>query len=185
VPHEQAALAKAIDEVLHSGAELVVVFGASAIGRQGATVIPARDRKRWAAASSIFGMPVDPGQSDADRRGARHAGDRRARGCARIAKGKWFFDWVLMRPAGGPLPVSRTDITGLGVGGLLMEIVTRPQPRAETGAGGKPHRRGHSRGRGARPAWAGPNKLLAEIGRPAAGPYRRPKKALALAWRGR
>ena len=29
------------------------------------------------------------------------------------------------------LPVSRDDITGMGVGGLLMEIVTRPQPRAE------------------------------------------------------
>jgi molybdenum cofactor cytidylyltransferase len=29
------------------------------------------------------------------------------------------------------LPVTRTDITGMGVGGLLMEIVTRPQPREE------------------------------------------------------
>ena len=29
------------------------------------------------------------------------------------------------------LPVSRADITGMGVGGLLMEIVTRPQPRSE------------------------------------------------------
>ena len=29
------------------------------------------------------------------------------------------------------LPVTREDITGLGVGGLLMEIVTRPQPREE------------------------------------------------------
>jgi len=37
---------------------------------------------------------------------------------------------VLMRMLAG-LPVSRADITGMGVGGLLMEIVTRPQPRAE------------------------------------------------------
>ncbi len=29
------------------------------------------------------------------------------------------------------LPVTRADITGMGVGGLLMEIVTRPQPRKE------------------------------------------------------
>jgi molybdenum cofactor cytidylyltransferase len=29
------------------------------------------------------------------------------------------------------LPVTRDDITGMGVGGLLMEIVTRPQPRSE------------------------------------------------------
>jgi molybdenum cofactor cytidylyltransferase len=27
------------------------------------------------------------------------------------------------------LPVRREDITGLDVGGLLMEIITRPQPR--------------------------------------------------------
>jgi len=40
------------------------------------------------------------------------------------------FDWVLMRLLAG-LPVSRADITGMGVGGLLMEIVTRPQPRTE------------------------------------------------------
>jgi molybdenum cofactor cytidylyltransferase len=29
------------------------------------------------------------------------------------------------------IPVTRDDITGMGVGGLLMEIVTRPQPREE------------------------------------------------------
>ncbi|MGB7257507.1 MAG: nucleotidyltransferase family protein, partial [Pseudolabrys sp.] len=29
------------------------------------------------------------------------------------------------------IPVGREDITGMGVGGLLMEIVTRPQPRTE------------------------------------------------------
>jgi hypothetical protein len=29
------------------------------------------------------------------------------------------------------LPVPREDITGMGVGGLLMEIVARPQPREE------------------------------------------------------
>ena len=29
------------------------------------------------------------------------------------------------------LPVTREDITGLGVGGLLMEIIVRSQPRCE------------------------------------------------------
>jgi molybdenum cofactor cytidylyltransferase len=62
------------------------------------------------------------------------------------------------------LPVSRQDVTGFGVGGLLMEIVTRPQPRAEA----EPE---HGRrvaaivlaaGRSTR--MGGPNKLLAEIG---------------------
>ncbi len=40
VPHDQAALAKALDEVLNDGAELVVVFGASAIADR-RDVIPA------------------------------------------------------------------------------------------------------------------------------------------------
>src|SRR5207247_3844716 len=40
VPHEQAALAQAIDELLDAGAELVIVFGASAIADR-RDVIPA------------------------------------------------------------------------------------------------------------------------------------------------
>ena len=61
--------------------------------------------------------------------------------------------------------MSREDITGLGVGGLLMEIVTRPQPRDEPAGGA---RRAASppivlaAGRSTR--MGGPNKLLAEIG---------------------
>ena len=52
-----------------------------------------------------------------------------APGCARSPKENGF-DWVLMRLLAG-LEVPREDITGMGVGGLLMEIVTRPQPRDE------------------------------------------------------
>ena len=84
-----------------------------------------------------------------------------APGCARSPKENGF-DWVLMRLLAG-LPVPREDITGMGVGGLLMEIVTRPQPRDEplhparniaalVLAAGRSSRMG------------GPNKLLAEIG---------------------
>ena len=44
--------------------------------------------------------------------------------------------------------VPREAITGMGVGGLLMEIVTRPQPRAEPPAAARaPHRRDRARGR--------------------------------------
>src|SRR6266404_74676 len=59
VAHEQGALAAAIEEVLGEGAELVIVFGASAIADR-RDVIPA-------AVAAIggriehFGMPVDPG----------------------------------------------------------------------------------------------------------------------------
>ena len=126
VPHERAVLAKAIDEVLNEGAELVIVFGASAIADR-RDVIPAA---LVVAGGTIehFGMPVDPGNLllIGRLRGQSVLG---APGCARSPKENGF-DWVLMRLLAG-LPVSRADITGMGVGGLLMEIVTRPQPRNE------------------------------------------------------
>jgi molybdenum cofactor cytidylyltransferase len=126
VPHETAALSRAIDELLKAGAELVVVFGASAIADR-RDVIPAAIE---AAGGDIehFGMPVDPGNLMliGRLRGAALIG---APGCARSPKENGF-DWILMRLLAG-LSVTRDDITGLGVGGLLMEIVTRPQPREE------------------------------------------------------
>ena len=126
VPHEREALARAIDEVRGAGAEMVIVFGASAIADR-RDVIPAAIE---AVGGSIehFGMPVDPGNLMLI---GRLAGQPvlGAPGCARSPKENGF-DWVLMRLLAG-LPVSRADITGMGVGGLLMEIVTRPQPREE------------------------------------------------------
>ena len=73
-------------------------------------------------------MPVDPGNLMliGKARGQPVLG---APGCARSPKENGF-DWILMRLLAG-LPVTRADVTGMGVGGLLMEIVTRPQPREE------------------------------------------------------
>jgi len=126
VPHATQALAAGIDEVLKAGAELVIVFGASAIADR-RDVIPAAVE---AVGGEIehFGMPVDPGNLMLIGRlhGQAVIG---APGCARSPKENGF-DWVLMRLLAG-LPVSRKDITAMGVGGLLMEIVTRPQPRSE------------------------------------------------------
>jgi molybdenum cofactor cytidylyltransferase len=126
VPHDQAALARAIDELLKAGAELVIVFGASAIADR-RDVIPAAIE---AVGGDIehFGMPVDPGNLMliGKARGQPVLG---APGCARSPKENGF-DWILMRLLAG-LPVTRADVTGMGVGGLLMEIVTRPQPREE------------------------------------------------------
>jgi molybdenum cofactor cytidylyltransferase len=126
VLHEQAALQRAIDEVLKEGAELVIVFGASAIADR-RDVIPSAVQ---AAGGTIdhFGMPVDPGNLMLIGRLDGHP-VLGAPGCARSPKENGF-DWVLMRLLAG-LPVTRADITGMGVGGLLMEIVTRPQPREE------------------------------------------------------
>jgi molybdenum cofactor cytidylyltransferase len=157
VPHEREPLAKALDEVLQAGADLAIVFGASAIADR-RDVIPAA-LEDIGGTVEHFGMPVDPGNLMM----IGSVGGRPvlgAPGCARSPKENGF-DWVLMRLLAG-LEVSREDITGLGVGGLLMEIVTRPQPREE------PLHPLHAiaaivLGAGRSSRMGGPNKLLAEI----------------------
>ena len=85
-----------------------------------------------------------------------------APGCARSPKENGF-DWVLMRLLAG-LPVSRADITGMGVGGLLMEIVTRPQPRAEPAPEKGRHIAAVVLAAGRSTRMGAINKLIAEIG---------------------
>jgi molybdenum cofactor cytidylyltransferase len=158
VAHDPAALAAALDEVLKAGVELVIVFGASAIADR-RDVIPAAI---GAIGGHIehFGMPVDPGNLllIATAAGRPVLG---APGCARSPKENGF-DWVLVRLLAG-LEVTRSDITGMGVGGLLMEIVSRPQPRES--ARSVPGRRlaGIVLAAGRSTRMRGPNKLLAEI----------------------
>jgi len=158
VRHEEAALAQAIEEVLKQGAELVIVFGASAIADR-RDVIPAAVE---AVGGRIehFGMPVDPGNLllVGDVRGRPVVG---APGCARSPKENGF-DWVLMRLLAG-LEVPREAITGMGVGGLLMEIVTRPQPRDEPLAAGARQIAAIVLAAGRSTRMGGPNKLVAEI----------------------
>ena len=126
VPHERSALARALGDVLRQGAELVIVFGASAIADR-RDVIPSA-LEAVGGQIEHFGMPVDPGNLLLIGTAAGHP-VLGAPGCARSPKENGF-DWVLMRLLAG-LSVPRDDITGMGVGGLLMEIVTRPQPRVE------------------------------------------------------
>jgi molybdenum cofactor cytidylyltransferase len=158
VAHEQGALAKAIEEVLAEGAEFVIVFGASAIADR-RDVIPAAVEAIGGRIEHL-GMPVDPGNLLL----VAAAGDcpiLGAPGCARSPKENGF-DWVLMRLLAG-LHVSREAITGMGVGGLLMEIVTRPQPREEpTAEGRRVAAVVLAAGRSTRMGQS--NKLLAEIG---------------------
>ena len=69
------------------GAELVIVFGASAIADR-RDVIPAAI-ERVGGSIEHFGMPVDPGNLHADRPGRRPPGDRRA-WLRALAEGKWL-----------------------------------------------------------------------------------------------
>ena len=163
VAHTAEAVALGLALALAEGAQLVLIAGASAIIDR-RDVIPAG---LIAAGGRIlhFGMPVDPGNllllgayGEIPVLGLP--------GCARSPKLNGI-DWVLQRLL-ADLPVGAAEITGLGAGGLLSEIPSRPLPRAEIGtvAETSPHRAriaalilaaGQSRRMGAE------NKLLLEI----------------------
>jgi molybdenum cofactor cytidylyltransferase len=159
VPHDEEALAMALIELVAAGAELMIVFGASAIADR-RDVIPAAI-EHLGGVIEHFGMPVDPGNLllIGKAGGMPVLG---APGCARspVENG---FDWVLMRLLAG-LKVTRADLTGMGVGGLLMEIVTRPQPRVPVGADGNRKVAAVILAAGRSTRMGGPNKLLAELG---------------------
>jgi molybdenum cofactor cytidylyltransferase len=126
VEHGLDALVAALRDTLAEKPDLVVVFGASAVTDR-RDVVPAAIEALGGVVEHV-GMPVDPGNLLLLGR----VGDTPivgAPGCARSPRENGF-DWVLARLLAG-LPVGRADIQAMGVGGLLMEIVTRPQPRAE------------------------------------------------------
>jgi molybdenum cofactor cytidylyltransferase len=124
VAHEAEPLTRELDRQAAGDTDLIVVFGASAIADR-RDVIPSAIE---AAGGRVehFGMPVDPGNLllIGNLNGKPVLG---APGCARSPKENGF-DWVLQRLL-ADIPVTRADIMALGVGGLLMEIVSRPQPR--------------------------------------------------------
>lgn len=156
--HDENELAPAIGELLALGAEMVLVFGASAIADR-RDVIPIAI-ERIGGTVQHFGMPVDPGNLMllGEVKGIPVLG---APGCARSPKENGF-DWVLMRLLAG-LKVSRDDVTGMGVGGLLMEIVTRPQPRVPLEIDGNRNVAAVILAAGRSTRMGGPNKLLAEL----------------------
>jgi len=158
VPHDETALAASIKELLGLGTELVIVFGASAIADR-RDVIPAA-LEEVGGEIEHFGMPVDPGNLllIGNAGGVPVLG---APGCARspVENG---FDWVLTRLLAG-LKVTRADLTGMGVGGLLMEIVSRPQPRKPVGPEGNRNVAAVILAAGRSTRMGGPNKLLAEL----------------------
>jgi len=164
IPHSSDRLSEVLQELKpHEINEpaMIIVFGASAVADPD-DVIPAAIRRAGGEVEHV-GMPVDPGNllvlgriGDVPVLGAP--------GCARSPKENGF-DWVLNRLMAGETPTS-FDLTGMGVGGLLMEIPTRPLPRdnpktkaTELSVGGLML----AAGRASRMGKDGPHKLLAEF----------------------
>ncbi|CZT35280.1 molybdenum cofactor cytidylyltransferase [Rhizobium sp. 9140] len=170
VAHGQDAVAAAIRSAVAkpcNRSRLVIVFGASAVTDRD-DVIPAAIRAAGGEVDHV-GMPVDPGNllvlGSLDN--VRIIG---APGCARSPKENGF-DWVLDRILAGET-VGAQEIAGMGVGGLLAEIPTRPRPRARNevdGDGGQAMRPLIVRlvvlaaGQASRMGAAGHHKLLAEF----------------------
>src|SRR6266446_2047915 len=122
--HDAAAVADGLRAGEAAGADLLFVFGASAITDR-RDVIPAGIVEAGGAILH-FGMPVDPGNLLllGSLNGKPAVG---LPSCARSPKVNGF-DFVLQRLFAG-MPVTAADLMRMGVGGLLQEIPTRPQPR--------------------------------------------------------
>lgn len=121
-PHQTDPLAQRIAE---STADLILILTGSATSDPN-DVAPSALRGAGGEVTR-FGMPVDPGNLLflGNRSGTPVIG---LPGCAR-SPALNGADWVLSRIACG-LEVTNDDIAAMGVGGLLKEIPTRPQPRA-------------------------------------------------------
>jgi molybdenum cofactor cytidylyltransferase len=128
-PHDEQSVARALEELLAAGADMLLVVGASAV----------LDRRDVGPAGIVraggeivhFGMPVDPGNLICVAR----IGNKPALvlpGCARSPKLNGI-DFILTRLFAG-LKVSSSDIMRMGVGGLLKEFDNRPLPREKAPA---------------------------------------------------
>ncbi len=126
--HETDAIRDALRALMADGAEVLLVAGASAVvdrrdvGPAGIVAAGGRIER--------FGMPVDPGNLICI--GA--IGDRPALvlpGCAR-SPALNGIDFVLNRVFAA-LPVDRTAVAHMGVGGLLKDVGARPVPRSRAG----------------------------------------------------
>ena len=156
-PHATEALAGLLKATANA-ADLILVFGAGAITDR-RDVIPAAIMQAGGTVER-FGMPVDPGNLLLTGKLGR-ADVVGLPGCARSPKLNGF-DFVLWRVA-ARLPVGSHEIAAMGVGGLLMEIPLRPQPRDEPVAPRVPKIGAVVLAAGAS-SRMGANKLLTEIG---------------------
>lgn len=161
VDHDTAAVARAI---AGSRGDPVLILTASATSDAADTGPAALD----AAGGRLlrFGMPVDPGNLLF----LGEIGGRAVVGLPGSVRSPALSgaDWVLERLAAG-LAVTSGDIAAMGVGGLLKEIPTRPQPRTVARpAPSRPRVAAILLAAGAGRRMAGRDKLLEPVGgRPA------------------
>ncbi len=126
VAHDTTSLATAIKDAAEQACDPILIFAASAIVDR-EDVVPAAVVVAGGRVERL-GMPVDPGNLLMF---ARH-GERYVVGIPSCAASPKLngFDWVLERLMAG-LPITGADIANMGVGGLLKEIPSRPQPRSD------------------------------------------------------
>ncbi len=164
VAHRDDAVADALKAVMREPSacdRMIIVFGASAVCDP-ADVIPQAIRLAGGDVIQV-GLPVDPGNLLVLGR-VGEVPVIGAPGCARSPKENGF-DWVLARILAGETP-DTDSLTGLGVGGLLMEIPSRPMPRAKVSGEAPPLHVAAivlAAGQARRMGEAGPHKLLAEF----------------------
>jgi len=121
VAHDTEALAKALARA--EGDIVLILTGSATSDRHD---VGPEALRRAGGTVTRFGMPVDPGNLlFLGRLGARPV--LGLPGCAR-SPARNGADWVLERLVCG-LDVGNAEIAAMGVGGLLMESPTRPQPR--------------------------------------------------------
>jgi molybdenum cofactor cytidylyltransferase len=124
--HSVEAIRSALEEALATGVDLVLVCGAS-ITVDPADVVPAAIVDCGGTVDH-FGMPVEPGNMLL----LAHIDGRpviNLPGCSRSPKLNGL-DWVMQRMAAG-LPLGKTEILSMGVGGLIKDISHRWRMREQ------------------------------------------------------
>ena len=125
IPHDQKSLCKEIKSSIDNGVQVLLISGASAITDR-SDYIP---KAILSVGGEIiqYGLAVDPGNLLL----IGKIGSSTVigmPGCARSPKLNGF-DWVLHLLM-ADIPISKSELADMGAGGLLMEIASRPLPRA-------------------------------------------------------
>ena len=125
IPHDYESLCLEIETSIDSGAQLLLISGASAISDR-SDIIPKAILSEGGEIIQ-YGLAVDPGNLLL----IGKIGNTTIigmPGCARSPKLNGF-DWVLQLLI-ADIPINKEELADMGAGGLLMEIASRPLPRA-------------------------------------------------------